>query len=359
MCWLKRDIWKAGIVLASVLFLLILMVWLPASSFGASKRASGFAEPGTATVQTPSTADLTITAVVQDQLKQQDEKAQRDNSFPWTILNAIGGPMLAALAAIAIAFFGLYQWRGNRDADRQKEVNAQNKELRDRAEERFQTAVAALGDDHEGTQVCGAILLRSFLHEEDKEIYGRYYTLVFDLAVAYLRFPIISDPRKDPVRQALITVFKEAFPLARNKLIADGADREGVGALPSLDASRIQLDHASLREVDLKRIWMPQASLQKAILYRADLTEARLKLTDLTGTGESLLDALSLKKTDLREVKGLTKEELEACKAKGAIIDDEDTPAPPTEPPQNNNISTPSAPPVQVNTPAPNTDAQR
>jgi hypothetical protein len=38
---------------------------------------------------------------------------------------------------------------------------------------------------------------------------------------------------------------------------------------------------------------------------------------------DNLEEALSLKDTDLRRVIGLTKEQLEACKAKGAIIDED------------------------------------
>jgi hypothetical protein len=215
-----------------------------------------------------------------------------------------------------------------------------DKELRERAEERFQTAVAALGNENEATRIGGAILLRSFLNKKDEKLYVRYYTQIFDLAVAYLRFQITSDPKKDPFRQALIVVFKEALPIVRNKLIADGAVREDAGVLPSLDASRIQLDHASLRWVDLKQVWMPSASLHKAILFKADLTGARLKWADLTGV--NLLETLSLKNTDLREVKGLTKEQLEECKARGARIDDDTT----TSPPQPT-----TSPPVQSNNP--------
>src|SRR5260370_2904739 len=86
----------------------------------------------------------------------------------------------------------------DREDERRKEIAAKDKELRDRAEERFQTAVNALGEEKEGTEVGGAILLRSFLNPDDKEVYGRYYTQIFDLAVAYLRFTNASRPSQDP-----------------------------------------------------------------------------------------------------------------------------------------------------------------
>lgn len=63
-----------------------------------------------------------------------------------------------------------------KESDDRQEV--QDKDLRDRAEERFQTAVAAFGDEKIGVQVGGAILLRSFLNPADEEIYGRYYTQI-------------------------------------------------------------------------------------------------------------------------------------------------------------------------------------
>ena len=103
------------------------------------------------------------------------------------------------------------------NADRKKEIAAQDKELRDRAEERFQTAVTALGDEKEGTQVGGAILLRSFLHEDDEKIYGRYYTQIFDLAVANLRLRHFDTDTPEPLTslsQALIDVFNRFGLLA-------------------------------------------------------------------------------------------------------------------------------------------------
>jgi hypothetical protein len=314
MCLLKKDRWKVVIALAGLLLLLVFMIWIPVSAANAYERTSESAPA--VTVQATPTEDATMTALNKEQLTQQVN--QLDHWWLYWLYNG-STAFIAAFATVLVAIVGIVQWRGNRDDEREKAEDAQDKELRERAEERFQTAVAALGNENEATQVGGAILLRSFLNKKDEKVYGRYYTQIFDLAVAYLRFRKTSDLRTDPVRQALVVVFKEAFPIVRNKLIADGAVREGAGALPSLDASRIQLDHASLRGADLKQIWMPQASLQEAILYGADLTEARLKYTALTG--KKLLEALSLKGTDLRGVKRLTNEEIAACKAKGAFID--------------------------------------
>ena len=59
-------------------------------------------------------------------------------------------------------------------------------------------------------------------------------------------------------------------------------------------------------------------------LEAADLSGADLKGVDLKGanlSGVNLEEALSLKDADLRQVIGLTKAQLVACKATGAIID--------------------------------------
>lgn len=42
----KRDVWKAGIVIASMILLLILMVWVPLSAVSAREGALGLAMLG-------------------------------------------------------------------------------------------------------------------------------------------------------------------------------------------------------------------------------------------------------------------------------------------------------------------------
>jgi len=90
--------------------------------------------------------------------------------------------VIAAIAAIAVAFFGIIQWAGTtvqtRDKDlkdradeRRKEVEAQDKDLKDKAEARFQIAVTALGDEKEGVKIGGAILLRTFLRPGYEQFY--------------------------------------------------------------------------------------------------------------------------------------------------------------------------------------------
>ncbi len=421
---LKRDLWKAGIAITGMLLFLVLMAWIPVSAAGAEVRASGLAAmvtvQATPTVDATVTA-LNKEKLAQEvqQLKNQNEPT----FFDWLRGNV--SILLLGLGALAGFLRWLADRRDaqgkeleDRKAERERRDEEQKRWLEDqeaerekRAEERFQAAVTGLGDEKDGAKIGAAILLRTFLRPG----YEQFYTQTFDLAVANLRLPRIPYPPEDPdtplplttLSQALIVVFKEALPLARRQV--SGSNPPLVKGIQSLDATGIQLDNAYLRGVDLKQVRMPEASLRKANLkgatlsgadlfkaklceasltgvdlsnasliranlfktwFRlADLTEADLTEADLTGanfSGANLTRAnpeaaLSLKDTDLRGVKGLTKEQLEACKAKGAIIDEDLTTSstqstvssPP--PPQSNDVQAQSTPPTQASIPTPET----
>jgi len=294
MRWLKRG--PLNSIAIGILLFLVLITWIlikvdksqPAHAF------TGGTVQGTPTVNT--------TAIVQDQLKQQDDKLQKDNSLPWILLNAVGssiGTILVAAAALIAAWLGWRQWLTNRK-DEQKKREEEHEQRREdqlseqkkRAEERFQKVVEGFGGDNEGAMVGAAILLRTFLRPG----YEQFYAQTFDLAVANLRLPRTPHASEDPdgvpyqpkdqesplplttLSQALIVAFKEAFPLARNTVIGE---REG--ALQSLDATNIKLDNAYLAEADLKQAWMPEASMRKANLFGANLSGANLSGANLSG----------------------------------------------------------------------------
>jgi uncharacterized protein YjbI with pentapeptide repeats len=377
----KRDLLKVGITIAGMLFLLALVAWVPVVD--AHVVSSGLAAPATATVQATPTVDATVTALNKEQLTQQVAQQQHTwNNWLWSNAAVI----LSTLVIVVGALIGLGRWRWDRRDAQDRELKDRQNEREKRAEERFQAAGEGLGDEKEGARISATILLRTFLRPG----YEQFYTQTFDLAVANLRMlktaaPIQEDPPTPlpPLNQALIVAFKEAFPLARS---------QNIGSPQSLDATAIQLDYAYLGASDLEQVWMPRASLRKADLVGAKLTMAILSEADLSGAhlfraklnkaslsganlreakllaallreatlrgadlrgadlrgadlGEAdlgganlnkadlgrvnLEDARSLKETDLRGAIGLTKEQLAACKAKGAIIDEEPaSPAP-------------------------------
>jgi len=76
MCWLKRDIWKAGIVITGMLLLLVLTVWLPASAANAYEVSSGLVGPIAVTVQATPTVDATVSALNKEQLTLQVKQIQ-------------------------------------------------------------------------------------------------------------------------------------------------------------------------------------------------------------------------------------------------------------------------------------------
>jgi Pentapeptide repeats (8 copies) len=385
MRWLTRDLWKAGIAMAGILLLLVLTVGLPVSAASAHERAPGLATR--VTVQTTPTEDATVTELNKEKLAQEVQQLKNQNEpdpIGWLRTNV--SILLSTLVVVIGGLFGLGRWLGDRRNEREKRV-----------EELFQAAVTGLGDEKEGAKIGAAILLRTFLHPG----YERYYTQVFDLAVAHLRLPRTPKPPEDldppqqltPLSRALIVVFKEAFPCARsqNKGWSQSLKRTDIQTrfkltgIQSLDASGIQLDYANLAEADLSQVWMCQASLRKTDLTGANLSGAYLWKTNLSGaylwktnlSGANLLeanlckadlsetdleDALSLKDTDSRGVKGLTKEQLVTCKAKGAIIDEDPTisssqsTVSPPLPSQSNDIQATLAPSAQGSTPTSDAD---
>jgi hypothetical protein len=84
---LKCDLWKVGIVIAGVLFLLVLMAWIPISAAGAEVRASGLVTP--VTVQATPTEDATMTALNKENLQLDINKDRSDLFWAWTASGTI------------------------------------------------------------------------------------------------------------------------------------------------------------------------------------------------------------------------------------------------------------------------------
>jgi uncharacterized protein YjbI with pentapeptide repeats len=363
------------------------MVWVPGVAADAQEGASGLTATARIGVQATPTEDATVTALNKEKLAQEVQQLKNQNETDFlSLLRTNASILLSTLIIVIGGLIGLFRWFGDRRDEREK-----------RAEERFQSVVTGLGDEKEGAKIGAAILLRTFLRPG----YEEFYTQTFDLAVANLRRDALvvsvgtrtADPPQDSKKaplplttlsQALIVVFKEAFPLARS---------QEKRSPQSLDATGIQLDNAYLRRADLEQVRMPQASLRGADLSLAKLSGAKLWWADLSGADLEAADlsranlshailsqvnlsqadlrrailrevnleaALSLKDTDLRQVIGLTKEQLEICKAKGAIIDEDavasSTLSTVSSAVQSTTAQVPSAPSAQVNTPTPGTD---
>jgi hypothetical protein len=418
MRWFTKHLRNVGMASVIMLFLLTCLALIPLSAVSAHEGTSGVVMQTTVTAQATPTVDATVTALTKEQLI-------HENDWWWnygaTVLTSLISTLTLATAGV---FTVVRYFNDRRDAREKQEAEAKRlaedrqAEREKRAEERFQAAVEGLSGERDEAKVGAAITLRTFLRPG----YEQFYTQTFDIAVAHLRLPRTSQIPNDPIvplslttlSLALVMVFKEAFPLARSL---------HTSSPQSLDATGIQLDNARLREVDLARVWMPLASLRSIDLRKAHLSEAHLRDTDfrkanlrstdlrkadligaklqeadLSGanledaklvytnlrevnfneanlraadlfkadlTSANIGDARSLKETKLRGVKGLTREQLAICKAKGAIIDEdvitnESQPtATPSSPPQNNDIHALSAPSTQESTPPPDPDGSK
>ena len=135
------------------------------------------------------------------------------------------------------------------------------------------------------------------------------------------------------------------------------------------DLSGADLTNAKLRvafyentsyNVDLTEANLSGATLTGADLSGADLTKANLTGANLGGT--NIEDARSLDGTDLRGVKGLKQEQIDACKTKHAIVDEASTTnssqstVPPSSPSPSKDVQSLPIPSAQGNTPTSDTD---
>ncbi len=276
---MKRFILALRVILPIIGAASLILMWcvtVPAHAYGKTLPYQNKKLP--VNMQATSTVDPTETALQKEQLAQEIDKLKIDNSWEvWTFFS----PLITILLAILAGFWSFYTWRQDRLDEQRMRAEDERLEQKKRAEERFQAAVAALGNQEMRTSAGAAITLRTFLQAE----YKQFHCQIFELSVAHLRF-IKNDPdTPEPLGsldQALISVFKEAFPLVRDELKIQSNPFDP----QSLNASGIHLDNAYLAGADLREGWLQQAFLRKAYLeaklMEANLEEADLKEANLT-----------------------------------------------------------------------------
>jgi uncharacterized protein YjbI with pentapeptide repeats len=343
MHWHTKGLRKVSITVAvaSMLLLLVLTVWVPVSAANAYEGISGQTQPIVA-LATPAVNPTIEAETANEQLR----KLQRDNErslSAWIWNN--GTAFFSSLALILGGIVTVFKYFSDRDAERKRRDEEEKRWLEDRradrekrneeqqhwlknqeterekrAEERFQKIVEGLGSERIEAKVGAAITLRTFLQAG----YEQFYRQAFDLAVAHLRLrkvdastselpdslaPVLIDLKGtgrqerqptpyttsfllDSLSQALITVFKESFPLARkeSKKVNASFDPQ------LLDATNVQLDHAHLVGSDLVQAWLIRASLRNAHLRFAQLEGATL--IEAQFEGATLIEA-QLKGADL------------------------------------------------------------
>jgi len=262
------------------MLLLVLTIGLPLLPATAHGMISSHVQ-ATPSPLTP--IDPTVTALQKAQLAQQIEMLQHNNDWLWNSSTAL----LSTLAVITAALIGIFRWLRERRDEQTRILEDREDEREKRSEQRFQSVVKDLSDEDLATRIGAAIMLRTFLRPG----YEQFYAQVFDLTVAHLRLHRRIEPAMtmtEPHRlltQALITVFKESFPYARDRLHHS----------PHL-LTGIQLGGADLAGADLKQAWIPEAYLVGADLSSAELDEANLARANLTG---AILNTATLTNTNL------------------------------------------------------------
>lgn len=288
-------------------FLLLIGIAIPSASSHSNVSHKSLE----AFVQGTPTPDVTATALAGEklrlevkQLQQQEDRSLQ--AWIWNYTATIFSPSVVLLVAL---LGGLRWWFRDRRLEREK-----------RSEERFQSIVVNLGSKDIEARIGATIMLRTFLQSK----YKQFHYQVFDLAVANLRLQMAGLKDKQPnqpdepgsldsLSQALITLFKESFPQARD-WTKKHSTRSGIIALfdrlkllftkqfdsQSLDASELQLNNAYLADADLREVWMPKCSLCGANLSRANFVDANLAGVNVTKanlagadlTGANLADAI-------------------------------------------------------------------
>jgi hypothetical protein len=307
-------------------------------------------QPGSAqdTTEAPagvSSADPTSVALEKEKLLQEVEQLNHENSRWWVVgLSSLVGAIAPPVVALWVFFRYREDQRQARDqrSEDQKQRRADQQLARDqRAEERFQAVCEALGHDAVEARVGAAVTLRTFLRKG----YEPYYRQVFDLAAVHLKAlpgTVEDDPASRALRQALATVFVEAFPLARDECekAPEEAppDHEAIQEIQHryehLDGEDVQLAGAQLRRADFRFARLRRANFTGAHLREAHLDGANLSESKYSGANldRASFEGADMRKalvgeaegalgTNMRRVHSLSTDQWIALKKLGALLD--------------------------------------
>jgi uncharacterized protein YjbI with pentapeptide repeats len=236
--------------------------------------------------------DPTVTGLEKAKLREEVNLLRRSddqNLHDWLGANVNG--LVASIGTIVVGLFAVYRYFKDREDAREKraeedrdQLASQAAERVQRAEERFHRVVQGLGADQLSARIGAAVTLRSFLQQEDKQ----FYSQVFDLAAAHLRF--VTGDENTILRQELATVFRDAYPLARGQVEfePDDAERSYDDAI-ALQISYERLDGSSANMQGTSN-WGADyryGSLKNANFEQASITEADFSGGDLRGANFS------------------------------------------------------------------------
>jgi uncharacterized protein YjbI with pentapeptide repeats len=300
MRWFKGDLRKSDVIIIGVMLLLVLLIVV----FALLGRGPQTAQPAQAT------GTIAIETAKEQLIKLQHDNDRSLNAWFWNS----GAAIFSTLVIVIGGLFGLWRWRVERQDAQAKELEDRQAERERRDDDRLQDTIAGLGSERIEARAIAASMLLTFLQQPG---YERFHQQIFNLAVTNLQLHHV-DPstrgRLEPLRQALITVFKDSFPPARKALI--GQEEPHYKKLGALDASHVKLGKAFLRYADLKGIFMREADLSGTNLRKADLSNAALTHTDLS---DAYLHYVNLSGARLRHAV-LSRAHLKGADLRGAYL---------------------------------------
>lgn len=259
-----------------------------------------------------------------EKLKIDNSNNLRNFSTPQGWLNLLYGNV-SLITAIFVGAWALYRYLSERTKNRLASED-----------ERFEQVVKSLGSEHDQERVSSAVLLPTFLRAG----YERFYVQVFNLAAGNLRVQspesangtfnqraaLAPAPQKTPkisdlqesLRRTLISVFREAYPRARDFALRKHKGPTETLVRGQLNAAHVCLDGAYLASADFKHAWMREASLCRTNLRGARLEHTVLERSNISCANleEAELGGANLKGVDF------TGANLASADLSGAGIDD-------------------------------------
>lgn len=302
----------SGINTFCILFLLLIafMGVIPSTAYSQSPLETTTPQPvpgGDQKAQDPAVAELQKEKLELEVEKLQIENANAERNVTTTRgwLNLLYANV-AVSVAIVLGFIGLFRY-----------LRERREELLKREDERFEEVVKGLGDEQPEQRVSSAVLLPTFLRPG----YKRFYRQVFNLAAGNLRTQTkeTATSSPTPLIQALVSVMRESYPLARDALKDQPKNDKNRYIGRFLNAAGVNLDRAFLDDADFRVAWLRGASFREAALRAANFTDAMLEESDCSAADleNAILCNAIVKETNFTEA-ALRGADLSSARADGA-----------------------------------------
>src|SRR2546430_2715242 len=160
---LQTIILRAMATIIIVCCVFLFLIWSLTIPVEAHQTESTSPHQATPIAQATPTIDPTVATLEKAKLAEEVTNLQHQNNWFWNF----GATILSTAILSVTAVFGLIKYFIDKSAERKKQIDEQKRWLQDRqserdkrAEERFQTVVAGLGNEKMEARIGSAIVLR-------------------------------------------------------------------------------------------------------------------------------------------------------------------------------------------------------